>query len=136
MAEELILAEIDELYDIAKEIADENWALSVEAKETMPINEWAKYRARVRRKTNSISIEWHRVWFVGPSGKRRPLSKYIPRGKSYAYRMSSFRQAPDWELHAIEQFEKQFAPMRKQIECLVKALRMIRNYARDKEKYS
>ena len=131
--EEHIMAELNVLYEQAKEIGDEVWALSQWAKETKPIQEWAKYRVRVRWKTNSISIEWNRVIFVGPPGKRRPLSKYVRRGKGYAYRISTFGDAPDWELFSIGRFEGQFGPMRKRIERLVKMLKEIRAYSREKQ---
>lgn len=133
-AEQSIRSEIEELYEEAREIADESWALTEEAKETMEIGDWAKYRLRVRRRANTVSIEWHRVRFVGPSGKRRPLSKYVPRGKGHKYSMNSFRDAPEWERDAIERFEKELEPIRKQVEWLVKSLKFLRVYSTEKEK--
>jgi len=134
IAEQNIRNEIEVLYEQAREIADESWALTEEAKETMQIGDWAKYRLHVRRRANTVSIEWHRVRFVGPSGKRRPLSKYVPRGKSYKYSMNSFRDAPEWERDAIEQFEKELEPIRKQVERLVKSLKFLRVYTTEREK--
>lgn len=128
--EQLIVAEILALYERASEIADESWALTVEAQKTLKIQEWAKFRVRVRQKPNTISIEWNRVRFVGPKGKRKPISQYVARGRGYKYSKSSFSEAPAWERDAIAEFEEEFGRIRQQAERLVTLKRDIRRCAK------
>lgn len=113
---------------LAREVADQFWKYHYESKIDAPIGEWSTYGCRVRPGSTSVKIEWRLIYYVGPKGKRKIMSKDLARGKGYAYTPRSFRKASVREMNEIMKAERIFAEIRRLNEALTKVARQVDGY--------
>jgi hypothetical protein len=100
--------------------------------------DWPKkssLKPRVRQRGLSIVMEWYDKRWYGSTkkGNRRPFVTYIakPRG-AINYTMSKLLgYAQDWEREKVIETEKEFAKIRHEATCVMKALTYIRKAMED-----
>lgn len=123
-----ITREMDHLERQAQAIADEFWGKHFSYRHDEHREHWGTYGVRVRRRTNSLSIDWYRMVFYGPPGQRQKTHNHVKRGEGVRYPRSAFRRARAWEIEAIMAAEERFAKIRKAAERLAEVARQARYY--------
>lgn len=118
---------LDEAADIARQVAEEFYEVVERANERAKQQggEINKTSVRVRRRQNSLYIEWiHFYWYRGGDGSLKRTVKSIRKGKGkHKYPLQSLiRRSPDPRVQeAIGEAEAQFAVLREQARSLVEA---------------
>lgn len=121
---------MEELYRRAMAAAEDYYGFK---NERNPKTDWPKkssLKPRVRQLGNSIAMEWYEKRWYGSTqkGNRRPFVTYIakPRG-AVNYTMSKLLgYAQDWERDKVIETEMEFAKIRHEATCVMKALTYIR----------
>lgn len=121
---------MEELYRRATAAAEGYYGFK---NERNPQTDWPKkssLKPRVRQLGSSIAMEWYDKRWYGSAqkGNRRPFVTYIakPRG-AVNYTMSKLLgYAQDWERDKVIETEMEFAKIRHEAACVMKALTYVR----------
>lgn len=107
-----------ELRNKAKSLVDGYWAHHFKVNEGLNVWEKSALGVRVRNmEGGDFYIQWYwNEWYKDQEGKKRPLSKYIRKGKGYAYPRSALQaRAKSWEIELVMSLESEFAEIRQQL---------------------
>jgi len=119
------------LLEKAKETAQEFWDYHLPNNKTKRGSERSILGVRARIRNGHLSIEWYRnQWYNDTTGrrKRKPISKYIPKGKNNRYnRKALLYWARDWERELVDSVEDRLAVIRTQASSLAKIRMELRN---------
>lgn len=92
-------------------------------------NNYFSVRVRLDEKRNSLGITWQKRYPIKGGGKsgRTSNSRHISKGASsnFRYAKTAFGQIKDWEYSAIEEAEKHFEQIRRQVDAIGKLRRGI-----------
>lgn len=122
---------LDEAADVARQVAEEFYEVVERANERAKQqgDEINKTSVRVRRRQNSLYIEWiHFYWYRGGDGRLKRNVKSIRKGRGkHKYPLQTLvRRSPDPEVQrAIGEAEEVFAGLREQVRALVEARRVL-----------
>ena len=127
-------AGLDDLYAQAEKIVEAHWA-AVRATE----KKWPGWenksvlRLRLRRKGNTIMLEWGKVRWAGSKarGTRTALVEYLRKTDDYGYNLKILKAlSKDWEKPLVEDTETKLTAIRREWRHINKALQHIR-FAKD-----
>lgn len=134
-AEQALAEHMEALYIRALTAVDAYYTFKDEMNKQMDWRRKSSLKPRVRKRELSVVAEWYeKRWYPsGKGGERKPYTTYIdkPRGKA-AYSMSKIlKYAQDWEREKVIETEKEFAKIRHEATCVMKALTYIRKAMED-----
>lgn len=126
---------LEVIFERAISLADEHWDYVYASDKKMP--DWrqkSRLFLRCRKVGNSLQIEWYEIQWVGHSGNRKFLRRYIskPRGQ-YGYNVTKLiALARDWEVDQVKETEAKMALIRREAGQANRALCALRACVRAK----
>lgn len=115
------------------------WEFHIANNDKKPLTEKSQLGCRMRIKGDSIYLEWYwNYWVNGKDDKgkacRKPISKYISRGKGFSYPIKTLlKHSAPWEYDMVEQTEAALTLIRRQNHFLSLSRQNIREAQKSRE---
>lgn len=116
-------ANLELLHGQARMLVDDYWRRVTKERKKYPASERGRIGVRIRRREQSYSftIEWFLIASVYVNGKYKTVAQHLKKGKGYRYPLQCvLKNEPEWEALLVDEFETEFADIRKQIDLLGK----------------
>jgi hypothetical protein len=116
-------ANVELLHGQARMLVDDYWRRITHERKKYPSSERGRMGVRIRRreKSYSFTIEWYLITVIFVDGRYKPVAQHIKKGLGHRYPMQwILKNEPEWEAAMVEEFENEFADIRKQIDLLGK----------------
>jgi hypothetical protein len=114
---------IDLLHNQAKMLVDDYWRRVNKERKQHPSSDRGRIGVRIRRRAQcySFTIEWFILTSVFVDGRYKPMAQHLKKGKGFRYPMQCIlKNEPEWEALLVQEFEVEFASIRKQIDLFGK----------------
>ncbi|WAR43273.1 conjugative transfer protein MobI(A/C) [Methylomonas rapida] len=120
---EWLAANVEGLHGQARMLVDDYWRRVSQERKKYPASQRGRLGVRIRRRESaySFTIEWFLIASLSIDGQNKPVTQYLKKGKGYRYPLQQvLKKEPDWEAALVEEFENEFADLRKQVDLLGK----------------
>ncbi|MCQ8117753.1 conjugative transfer protein MobI(A/C) [Methylomonas rosea] len=120
---EWLAANVESLHGQARMLVDDYWRRAGQERKKYPASQRGRLGVRIRRRESaySFTIEWFLIASLSIDGQTQTVTQYLKKGKGYSYPLQHvLKKEPDWEASLVEEFETEFADLRKQVDLLGK----------------
>jgi hypothetical protein len=128
-----IEVETHKQYNVARMLVDDYWRMFKRGqKENRRFKQGRiGVRIRTREKSLSFSIEWFRISSIMINGKNKTIAEYVRKGAGFSYPLGRLLQnEPGWEATLVEEYEPEFAKIRKSMDALGKIRDRVKFYSK------
>lgn len=132
-------AETSKQHSLARLLVDDYWRMLKRGqKENRQFKQGRiGVRIRTREKSLSFSIEWFRISSIMINGQNKTIAEYVRKGSGFSYPLGRLLQnEPGWEATLVEEYEAEFARIRKNMDALGKIRDKIKFYSRLMQEHS
>ena len=133
---EVIGWQVSSLKEQARELLMSFWLEHVNENKKHNVSDKSVLGCRMRTKGDGIYLEWFfNRWVKLTSGKNKPFSTYLKRGKGMSYSSAVLlKHARSWEVELVLATEAGFAQVRRQNHYLAQARQCIREAIKARNK--